>query len=857
MQTGDCRICPLQELQEQAAGAYFPEGPVVGAIIMPAPMHQSHARWVASELTKLDIDPAQIALLSLAACARGAQRAYPAPETIYACRPKFQHELAQVLRLEVPIVTFGQEAMAALGITEKLTTVQGYTYWLSRCRVLPTFHPYFVETNPDAYLDWAETLSNAFLYSVTCPVPYDVLSEGHDEPPWVVNVRARIKAQEKIGVVGAAYRKELDAMIPPTEDLPKTYPPVKYSELLKPEDVEQLITSIQARRIKHICLDIETSGFNPYSDRILCIALGISETEAHIVPYAALSEMYEVLRKLFALPGINWVYHNGKFDCRFLLAHPLLKMFPPIGDDTMLLHYTLDERIGTHGLKTLCRRKLGLPNYEGLMHACLPKQATSFKYIPPRLLHHYAAQDVCYTLRLRTRLLLELEMSPHEPGLSNVYQLLLRASNALTEIESVGCQVDVDAIDATETDFVTELARLHAALIERIDAVGAYYIPRKKAELKPLKSGKPRVAPILPYKQEEFNPSSSQQVAWFLYDVLGLPEVQLFRNHHDRATSHEALEKLLAIAPDEPFIQTLLRYRELAKIVSTYVKPIREAAASGDGRLHTDFKLHGTATGRLSAASPNLQNVPRPTKNDYAGQIRNFIVASPGYKLIGADYASMELRIAAEYSREPFWRDAFIRGIDMHSEMAKILFGPNFTKEHRMVAKMFVFGALYGRGAQSIAIERGMSVQQAQAMLNKFFENVPHAARWLKQIRVQAYSQGYLTTPVGRMRRFGMVNDANMGSVSSQAVNFPIQSLASDCCLYAFIGIHDWLKATNKGRALLIVHDAIYLEAPLEHVAEVEAKLVAIMEQAPIELFGANFTPFKADAHSGDRWGEL
>lgn len=832
---GDCQTCPLFPLKEQAATMYMPPADeCLGLLVVPAPLHTPLVNMVVKAMQGLGIDATKVGVISLTACARNSKRMKPDETAIAACRPKFEDELKHFLQttpVSCPVLCFGQEAAEAVGLKDQLSKTRGYSYWQGRRRYVATWHPFFVTMRPEAYLDLLEDLMNVFIYPVECPVKHDIVTDAPVDYPWASLVKAearRLEQREKktgqaMTAIELAY---LSTFVP--DEIPTPLEPVVHYEIVdKADDLDRLFSYIARQRHPvTICLDIETSGFDQFRDDVLCIAMAAEPGFAYVISSQGVNDPFvgDALRNLFSWPKVNWLLHNAKFDCRFLLTHPNIKAAPKVSEDTMLMHYVLDERIGTHGLKMLARRRLGLPEYESAIHALLPKAASSYKYVPPRVLHLYAAQDVCYTLRLLDRLSTELECHPLTEGLTRVYNFLIRAENSFIEIENGGIYTDLDAIDAAEEDFQTELQ-------EHLDGLRTFV-------------GDPL-----------FNPKSAKQVAHYMYDIAGFPEVQLFRNHKPRATSREALDKLLAKYPESKFLTMLIRYRELSKILSTYVVKMR--SKTYEGRLHTDFKLHGTVTGRLSASNPNVQNIPRPTKNKYAGRIRNFFTATPGYVMIGADYKSAELRVATLYSHETFWKDAFERGVDVHSEMCKALFGPNFTKEHRMIAKMMVFGLLYGRGAASIAVERGWSKSQAQDTMRKFFRNVPNADKWLKQTRELAISQGYLTTPMGRVRRFGLVNDVNLGTVSSQSVNFPISSFASDCCLLAFLDMHDWFKRSGKGRCLMVIHDAIYVECPARYEAEVSAKLEECMRNSMPQLIDDDFVTLEVDLHSGQRWGEL
>jgi len=186
-----------------------------------------------------------------------------------------------------------------------------------------------------------------------------------------------------------------------------------------------------------------------------------------------------------------------------------------------------------------------------------------------------------------------------------------------------------------------------------------------------------------------------------------------------------------------------------------------------------------------------------------------------------------------------------------------MLFGEDFKSEDRMIAKMLNFGLIYGRTAHSIAVERGMPIDQAENIVSNYFARMPYVKEWLQRTRDEAVERGYLTTIMGRMRRFGIVTEKNLHEIRNQASNFPVSSVASDICLTALMYLHEELKARKLGKVSLMVHDSILCETHKDNAELVEQLMIKHMMEAPAKVIPNCSVPFKVDTHIGLRWGEL
>lgn len=599
-----------------------------------------------------------------------------------------------------------------------------------------------------------------------------------------------------------------------------------------------------------IALDLETSGLSAYEDEILCIAIGLTENLSYIIPKELLN--YHKTIDILELEHVQWVGHNAKFDAGFIYQHYGIHI--AFKHDTMLLHYVLDERQGTHGLKPLSCRLLGLPDYEEGIRKYLPRKDSSYALIPPDALYKYAGYDVCFTVRLLDRLKYFVSSSDNREGYIQVYEFLMEASDMFIDIETTGMYFDLVTAQELEKNYF-----------------------EKEEDIK---------SQITEITHEGFNPGSPKQVGEFLYTKLGLEDPYVILEKKPLCTDKETLAYLQKVYPDIKVLPLLLELRKLSKIRATYITALIKRTES-DNRLRTQMKLHGTVTGRLSSSQPNFQNFPRVSRNEYARPIRNLITATDKDTiLLGADYSQAEIRVAAILSQESFYQQVYSQGLDVHTETAKKLFdleiipcegmeGYSRFIEQRSLAKNLNFGLIYGQGAAAIARLYNMDMNEAQSLYDQFYMTIPNLAKWLQDTRNFAYENGYCTTPFGRQRRFGFCispelqneigfGESNQWRIKTMSGNFAIQSLASDITLRAAIDLHNDLKSSEfiHGKILALVHDAIYLEVPKRSLNITTMKLEEYMLEAPKKILGKNsqgelFVPFSVDIHSNKKWGEL
>ena len=348
----------------------------------------------------------------------------------------------------------------------------------------------------------------------------------------------------------------------------------------------------------------------------------------------------------------------------------------------------------------------------------------------------------------------------------------------------------------------------------------------------------------------EFNINSPKQLGVVLFDELLLPYGK--KTKTGWSTNADVLEKLQG---KHPIVDEVLEYRMLTKLKSTYADGLLKVI-SEDGRIHTNFQMTVTATGRLSSTEPNLQNIP--VRKKLGAQIRNMFVAAPGMMLVDADYSQIELRLLAHISGDETMKAAFLSGEDFHTVTASNVFGVSLsevTPTLRSRAKAVNFGIVYGISAFSLAQDIGVYPNEAKAYMDAYLEKYHGVRDYMKQIVETAKAQGYVSTIYGRRRYLPELKSSNFNMRSfgeRVALNMPVQGTAADIIKLAMVNVHRRLKAEGlKARLILQVHDELIVECPGEEAEQVRQLLTEEMENA-----ARLSVPLLAEAHIGHSWAE-
>ena len=349
----------------------------------------------------------------------------------------------------------------------------------------------------------------------------------------------------------------------------------------------------------------------------------------------------------------------------------------------------------------------------------------------------------------------------------------------------------------------------------------------------------------------EFNASSPAQLSEVLFTKLQLPTAGIKKGKTGYSTGQKELDKLRG---QHQIIELIERYRELTKLISTYIEALPKLMAT-DGRIHTTFNQDVTSTGRLSSTNPNLQNIP--VRTELGRKIRQAFVPSDGKVFVGADYSQFELRLAAVLAGDEKLIEDFNSDVDIHAKTAAETYGISIdevSKSQRRAAKVINFGVLYGMSPHGLAAATGMSFTEAKKFIDHYFEVRKPIRQYLDKILTQAREQGFVETYFGRRRPTPDVKSSNFmvrSSAERAAMNMPIQGTEADLMKLAMIRLED--KLSGLADAILQVHDSILVECKPEDVQKVSEIMKAEMEgvcpELPIKL--------KVDVGTGVNWGEV
>jgi DNA polymerase-1 len=518
------------------------------------------------------------------------------------------------------------------------------------------------------------------------------------------------------------------------------------------------------------------------------------------------------LRAWAGEPGRRLVGHDLKEVLRRLPEGRLARS--RLGD-TMLGSYLLSPAVHGHSLDEVA--------LERLRHRTIsPKEAGWSKGAEPPLdsdsLLAFAGERVELTRRLAPRMFEELATAGLLPIYEELEEPLL---TVLLGMEERGVLLDAEYLTAMSGELAGELAGLEREIYELAG--------------------------------EEFNINSSQQLRVILFDKLGYPVLKRTKKTKSYSTGAETLEELAVRG--YPLPQRLLRYRELAKLKSTYVDAL-PALVAADGRLHTRFNQAVAATGRLSSANPNLQNIP--VRTELGQRIRRAFIAGPGMRLVVADYSQIELRILAHIAGEPALAAAFAAGDDIHAATAATVFGlprEKVSPNERRAAKVINFGILYGMSAYGLGQTLGIPPADADRFIKAYLERYPEVRRYMDETLAAAEKEGKVETLYGRVRWLPDIHSRNWNlreNARRMAINARIQGTAADLLKKAMIAVARRLSAEHPAAGLLLtVHDELVLEAPAADAAAVGELVKAEMEG--VERLAV---PLVVEVGAGDSWYE-
>lgn len=599
----------------------------------------------------------------------------------------------------------------------------------------------------------------------------------------------------------------------------------KWKWLNTEAEILQLIDKIN--QLEYVSADIETSSLNTKEAQVWTFGIATEKNVVSVIGHEMVMKYPTLIRMLFKTK-CRWIWHHGKYDTE--VWHWKKFMEARLDEDDIYLHYCLNETNGTHGLGKLATIYLGADEYKSKMNSEFANITNYEAYLKYKQdLGERVAIDADYTLQLFK----VLSPKVHEKeDLSKLYHhILMPAANFLRKVQMRGIKVDVPYLEKRVPVYESEIEDIVSSVQE---AAAPFWDPEVYKAQTGAKS-----ASIL------FKPTSVKQLAWLIYDKLKLKPTD--RAAKKRGTGEEVLESI----PNPPeFITRIIRLRKVKKEFSTYVQNYLNMKDEND-ILHATFNLHIAATGRLSCTDPNIQNVPSKRPD-----IRNALIARGKDRiLLEVDYSGAELRVLAYLSGDKALTNALTNG-DPHSEVAAMLFGSDFTKDQRGIAKTVNFGIAYGRGANDLSVTFGVTLQEAQSWIDGWAATYPDAWNYLQSCEEDVRAGRELITIYGRHRRLGLIHDMNIHDLINEAKNFRVQSVSSDNTLLAAMEADDTLENKYDAYIINLIHDSILIDCPadIETVSAVADYMYDIMVNEPMKQFGCT-VPFKSDVDMGYRWG--
>ncbi|MGC1022873.1 DNA polymerase I [Pantoea agglomerans] len=573
--------------------------------------------------------------------------------------------------------------------------------------------------------------------------------------------------------------------------------------------------------------DLETDALDTLSANIVGISFAVAPGEAAYLPVAHdyldapdqldRATVLAQLKPLLEDESAWKVGQNLKYDRGVLKNYDI--ELAGIKFDTMLESYILNSVVGKHDMDSLAARWLNHKTVTFQEIAGKGKNQLTFNQIALEQASHYAAEDADVTLQLHLKMWPELEK---EAGPKKVFeQIEMPLLTVISRIERNGVLIDQSILAQHSKELTARLAELEL----------------KAHEL----AGEP------------FNLSSTKQLQVILFEKQGIKPTKKTPGGAP-STSEEVLAEL---ALDYPLPKVILEHRGLSKLKSTYTDKLPLMINPISGRVHTSYHQAVTATGRLSSADPNLQNIP--VRNDEGRRIRQAFVAAKGHRIVAADYSQIELRIMAHLSQDKGLLDAFAQGEDIHRATASEVFGVALDKvsgEQRRSAKAINFGLIYGMSAFGLSRQLNIGAGEAKKYMDLYFERYPGVLRYMENTRQLAASKGYVETLEGRRLWLPDIKSGNAirrKAAERAAINAPMQGTAADIIKRAMIAVDNWLEQQNDNavRMIMQVHDELVFEVKAEAVEEASQKIRALMEDS-VQLD----VPLLVEVGVGDNWDE-
>jgi DNA polymerase-1 len=600
---------------------------------------------------------------------------------------------------------------------------------------------------------------------------------------------------------------------------------------------------LRATDIGVLAISTQSSGDDPMTARLAGFSLAIGTNKACYVPVGhreggqqAGSDLFAPEPKLCADqiaekdalkelqpaledPSVLKVGQNLKFDWQ-MFSRRGIDIFPY--DDTMLMSYVLDAGRGGHGIDDLTQSWLGHQTIGRTQVTGTGKAQVTFDCGLIEKAAEYAAEQADATLRVWQALKARM---PAE-HVSTVYETLERPLvPVLARMEGRGISIDRQVLSRLSGEFAQKQGGL-------------------EDEINKLAGG-------------TLNPGSPKQLGDVLFGKMNLPGGTKTKTGQ-WATGARALEELAEQGHELP--RKILDWRQVSKLRSTYTEALPGYVNAQTHRVHTNYALAATTTGRLSSSEPNLQNIP--VRTDEGRKIRRAFIAEPGTKLVSADYSQIELRLLAEVAEVPALRKAFRDGLDIHAMTASEMFGvpvKDMPGEVRRRAKAINFGIIYGISAFGLANQLAIPREEASAYIKKYFERFPGIRDYMEETKAFAKKNGYVLTLFGRKCHYPDIAASNPSLRAFNeraAINARLQGSAADIIRRAMIRIEPALtRAKLNAKMLLQVHDELIFEVPEGEVAKTLPIVKRVLEDAPMPAV-SRWVPLQVDARAAHNWDE-
>jgi DNA polymerase I len=586
-----------------------------------------------------------------------------------------------------------------------------------------------------------------------------------------------------------------------------------------------------------VAIDLVTTSADPMIAALIGVSLALAPDQAAYVPlghrnandllaHGGLAagqvpehEALALLKPMLEGAGVLKVGHDLKHDALVLDRHGIsLRSF----DDVMLMSYVLDAGRSGHGLEELSGRHLGHTMLNMADIVGKGRTLSPFETVEVARACAICAETADVVLRVWRLLTARLVAE----RVATVYQTLERPLvPVLARMEQRGISIDSEVLSRLSGDFAQKAGALEA---EIQDIAG-----------------------------EPLNPGSPKQIADILFGKMKLPGGRKTKTGA-WSTSASVLDDL---AEEGHLLPTrILEWRQISKLRSTYTDLLPSFVNPDTGRVHTNYALASTTTGRLSSFDPNLQNIPIRTEE--GRKIRRAFIAAPGTKLISADYSQIELRLLAEIADIEALKRAFREGTDIHALTASEMFNvpvKGMPGEVRRRAKAINFGIIYGISAFGLANQLGISREEAGAYIKKYFERFPGIRAFMDATKEACRQSGYVTTLFGRRCHYPDITASNPSIRSFNeraAVNARLQGTAADIIRRAMVRMDEALaKQRLTAQMLLQVHDELVFEAPEDEIDRTIPVVKRVMEEAPLPAIALT-VPLHVDAHAADNWEE-